>query len=359
MNFANIPPAKQRHVITWINSKAIPNASKDNLNWLSAHSKIADWIEANYSNVNTKKAHYTTLAFMTRDIFPDASEAYRKKSVELANVNTETEKKQEFDCNEQTNWKSFDQIVKRREELYNSWRATPYNRTLNFQYLALALYTKQPPIRTEYRDMPIVDKIDDPSGNYLLQTDKNDYFLFINNDKVSGSHAPLITRFTPALAADIQMSLDEFPREYLFTHFNNTSRSLSAKSFSNLLTSIFPESEFGVKNLRSAFITEYYSHPHTIAEKEHLALQMRHSKNIAELSYQKVNKCEDKKSKKSAETAKKSIVAAASKRYYEANKAKILRKKIIKNLNEKGTAPSKEMIEKYDLTYDKASKHWY
>ena len=56
------------------------------------------------------------------------------------------------------NFVCFNDLVKRREEYRQLFEENPQNNKLNTNYLILALYTLQLPIRMEYKDMQIVDE---------------------------------------------------------------------------------------------------------------------------------------------------------------------------------------------------------
>ena len=71
---------------------------------------------------------------------------------------------------------------------------------------------------------------------------------------------------------------------------SDPNKPLGKQNFENLLSECMPDKKLSVDLIRSAYITHMYNKPNfTIAQRNELAKQMRHSRNIAELSYQKMN----------------------------------------------------------------------
>ena len=66
-------------------------------------------------------------------------------------------KKQELLPQRKDNFVLFHDIVKRREQFRQLFEQDKTNNKYNLSYVLLSLYTMQPPIRMEYKDMEIVN----------------------------------------------------------------------------------------------------------------------------------------------------------------------------------------------------------
>lgn len=374
----------KENVNIWINNLNYENLTTNNLNWVKKyHIEIEKLIEKKYSNLNTKKSHYTTLAKIFQ-LMQNVQlyEKYKKKYLNIIDEIKIEIPKQQISGNKILNWVPYDIIIKKRNELEKDTKKDPNNIFLHFQYLVLCLYTLEPPIRQEYKNMMIINRADqnDKINNFLLHTNTKS-FIIINNDKVSKHYEAATFNLSNRLHKIISKSLKMFPRKYILSLITNPNSPINKQGFEKLLKSIFNDVHLSVDILRASYITEFYSHPQvSLQEKIALAKRMRHSQKTAEDFYKKVtsypevlrqreklnqdnqndNGFDLKEWSKKYQKDNPHKFQEASKKYYDANKDKVLRRKILYNLNSKNVNnPTDATIDKYKLKYHKKQKIWY
>jgi hypothetical protein len=346
--------------------KALSIDDNDSLEFVfEKHPLINNLITMRNSSISTQKLNYSVLAKILKESDETNYKVYSEIATDLQKQCLELDKTNSIDKNEIKYYKTLPEIIEKRDQLYkdrfNSLRD-------NYKYLVLSLYTKTPPLRTEWRNMPLIKNgISDPDINQLLEIlPAVKYIVYINNDKVSSSREPLTYDLPKELTNDIFQSLVHFPRKYVFASFIDFDKPLNEKSFQQVLNSLFGHS-FGVRNLRSAYITDFYEKKKNILQKENLAKYMRHSREIAEISYNKIPSSEviDIKidlTKAIAKIYKNNNPEKSkqdSKTYYHAHRHAIRRRKLIKKGNEPNEyAPSKAKIIEYSLNYDESEKKW-
>ena len=172
--------------------KKLPELVKDNnYKWIAKnHKKIYEYIRSKYTNKNTLKGHISVLAGILRelDTLPRVQQRYSKISTDLCLELQDESKKQELLPQRKQNFVLFQDIVKRREQFRKLFEADKSNNKNNLSYVLLSLYTMQPPLRQDYKDMQIVDVLPkNKKLNYLLHKN-NKYYVVIRDDKVIQSH---------------------------------------------------------------------------------------------------------------------------------------------------------------------------
>ncbi len=175
----------QDKIKTWNNSiLADINHDKQLRYILKYHKQIYNFIVKNYSNLNTKKSHISALAVIFRTLLGIKSRLYKRYSListELNKIVEDNYKDQIFPANRDII--SLKEIEKRRDEIGLLFDADKKNKKLNLQHLLLSLYTYQPPLRQDYKNMIVVqNKIPNKNDNFILHKD-NKYFVVIQNDK--------------------------------------------------------------------------------------------------------------------------------------------------------------------------------
>ena len=193
----------------------------------------------------------------------------------------------------------------------------------------------------------------------------------------------------------IEMSLEDFPREYLLCNLTDEEGlgPMTASSFSNSLKIIFKPRVPSQNMLRKAYVNYIYNSPDfkyiPYSFLQTVASSMRHTVETAMKKYRKSNAPDDilpdagplhdvkivrtinipvvveKKRKSMALIAKnyreknKDKVIESRKTYYTNNKDAILKRKIINNLNSQAqTQVQKRTIAKYDLKQDPITGEW-
>ena len=190
----------------------------------------------------------------------------------------------------------FSVIETYRDKLKKIWENNLTNNKNNLAYLTICLYTLQPPLRLDYKNMEIVDTplkvMRKKDQNYLLKNNLMDktYTIIINKDKVIKSHGK---GKIPIIDNDLNKIIDEslkiFPRKYLLSKYDNGDVPIGKQGLELLLRYIFKPFNISVDILRSAYITNAFSNPKmTLQNKEDLMKQMRSSLNMAEVMYKKI-----------------------------------------------------------------------
>jgi len=283
----------RNHAQGWYNSlrEKLGVASLEPFTWVADHhERIAQYIKSKNYMLNTKKSHFTALSQILQKLgHKDLYEQYSKQATALAKESQEKEKLQEFDAKEAEKWQSFPALEAKREELKQTFEKAPNDERANLAYLIAALYTLQPPIRREYANMEIVNRIpDDWKGgkcerNYLYKRSNDSYDVLLCKDKVSEKRGETRFALSPELSKIITRSLQLYPREYLL-QATKKGGPMSPGVLSHYLKVYM---DTGIDNLRSAYITYFYAKNPKLADKEKLAELMRHSVATAEMSYRK------------------------------------------------------------------------
>jgi len=278
---------------TW--KKHVPNIKShdEKMKWIgSNHAKIYKYIKSSYANLNTLKGHISVLGSMLKllNVHPEFRKKYSDESTDLNNLQVEKSKKQEMTESRSKNFVTQEEIIKKRDEYRQLFMNNKRNVKYNFIYLILSLYTYNAPLRHQYHDAQIVDVLpNNEIRNFILVKDHK-YSIVIKQDKVIRSHGPAIIEFNDDLNKVIKESLEAFPRKYLLSNLKNGKFPLGIQGFNGLLKNVFPNKRVGINIFRSSYITEKYKDPNfTIEGKEILAKNMRHSKEIADLAYNKKN----------------------------------------------------------------------
>jgi integrase len=117
----------------------------------------------------------------------------------LSNTPTERQKKA---------YVSYEDVVKIRDKLKDG----------SFEKLLLYMYTAIPPVRSDYYNTKIYYKKPDTDDvsmvNYIVMTKKP--YIVLNKYKTAKKYKTIIIEIPDDLKKEIEMSLEKYPREYLF-----------------------------------------------------------------------------------------------------------------------------------------------
>jgi len=277
---------------SWISALSIP-FNKNYKSLIPFHTQIYEYIDKKYTNENSKRVHLSSLAKLFKIYNGENSSLYKKysklaiklqKQIELKNLS------QEVNENRKDNYLTFNNILNKREEYKKLFLEHPEDHKINQQYLILCLYTMQPPIRQEYKDMKFVSSVPhDKTKNYILKKfDK--YFVIINKDKISKNYTNKdLFELSSELCSTIDESLKYYPRKYILSLNTNGEKQIGKQGFEAILKSIFDEKRIGVDMIRSAYITHVYDNKKiTMREKTEIASKMRSSIAMANTNYHKI-----------------------------------------------------------------------
>ena len=270
-----------------------PVQHDEKFNWFFKHHKrVHDFIISNYTNLNSQRSHLSTLAKMYKVFKGTYSYLYRKYSNESIKLQKKIENEsldQKISDHRKYNYITIKQIEQQRDILEKSFHEFSAKNKTNLQYLLLCLYTLQPPLRQDYKNMLIVhDKVPNKKDNFLLKK-QNKYFIVIQHDKVIRQHGPATLQLNDQLNTIIDESLSCYPRHYLISLVSCPDKPMSKHSFETLLKECFQNKNIGVDLIRSAYITDKYNNKTlSMRQKEDLALKMRNSVRVAQTIYHKI-----------------------------------------------------------------------
>ena len=278
-------------ISTW--EKKLPELVRDNnYKWIAKnHKKIYEYITANYTNKNTRKGHISVLAGILKALSMQkrAMNKYSKISTELCNERQDESMSQELLPRRIDNYVSLEDVIKRREYYKNLFERDKHNAKNNLSWVLLSLYTMQPPLRQDYKDMQIVDVLPKNKKENYLWRKGIEYYIVIRKDKVVKSHGAAQFELSDQLNNVINESLEAFPRKYILSTQRDGSKPIQKKGFESLLRQCFPGKHVNVDILRSAYVTYFYNDPRINLKMKHeLANKMRQSASVAEREYRKL-----------------------------------------------------------------------
>ena len=276
----------QEKIKTWSNT-VLKNVNQDKkLKYIMKHHKlIYSHIMKTYDNLNTLKSHLSALAVIFRTLLGVKSRLYKKYSA----ISTDLNKKVEDAYKDQTPKKdsiTLSEIEQKRDELKELYEKDKTNKKINLQYLLLSLYTYQPCLRQDYKNMLVVNKVPNKTDNFILHKNGK-YNVVIQKDKVSNTYVSIIFELNDTLNSIIDDSLKNYPRKYILSLIRDGNKPIGKQGFETLLKSCFTN-HVTVDMLRSAYITDRYNKGITNRQKEELATKMRHSASIASQIYHKI-----------------------------------------------------------------------
>lgn len=246
-------------------------------------------LDERYPNRGT----FSVIAYTLKKFFEEIknqrkADYWEEVAKELSGMVHNQEMKNELTNNEKQNWKDQEQIMKIMNNI-DIQNRTDYNR-----FLLLAMCTFQAPLRKAFyqsvkfcTDKKKINKTD----NYVfLQKYPNKSYYIINKDKVSKyekfnePESMLIELTNPDLIKLLWDSYNQLNREYVFE--TEEGKPYSMNSICILLLERPFNLNFNI--LRSSYVSNFYDKNPSLADKNELAKKMRHSVNIAELSYNKI-----------------------------------------------------------------------
>jgi hypothetical protein len=190
---------------------------------------------------------------------------------------------------EKANYITYDELLKKLNILISIYNDDTTDANIK-NVLILALYILHPPLRNDYYNMKIIyrDKDEtDKKQNYILSINDS-YYIIINNDKVINSHGrgefPIMNKLLKNIL-NVYLKAHHPQNVYLFQRKDGTPN--TKKQIQYIINKMFKsiDKTLTIYNLRSAYITDFYKKNLDIISRSNLADNMRHSKNIAELTY--------------------------------------------------------------------------
>jgi hypothetical protein len=348
------------------------------------HRKISKFIDSK-KTLGTRKTYFNALkVFYLANGQKMESEIFSRKSLELELEYQENRDDNTMDEDRSENFVSQKELIAMRDSLRELVKKDPHDYKLHQQYLILCLYTMIPPLRADYDTMLIQkgSKPPEDSNNYLwFNSRQRRWTVILNDDKVSRTYGRGELEIeSKELNKIITESIKLYPRKYVLTLLTDPNKPMRYANFRSTLNELFERSGrlVGIDILRSSYITEAYSKNISVNQKKDLAKQMRHSVGVAETTYRKIienrDVDEDQIKKDLIEITEKKAniprfnpsewmrtyrqrdnvkdkMKQSRDRYYQINRVKVLRAKIIRNANLGVTKPSNRKIKEYDLKF--------
>lgn len=361
--------------------------------------QIHDYLSNNYRKISkfiddkktlgTRKNYFNDMkVFYLTNGQKLQSEIFSRKSLELELAYQEARDDNTMTEDREENFVTQKELIAMRDKLGELVKEDPSDYKMHQQYLILCLYTMAPPLRADYDTMLIHKGGSKPpvdTDNHLwYNSRKHKWTAILNDDKVAKTHAhgkgevELESKYLNKIITD---SIKLFPRKYVLTLLKDPNKPLRYPNFRTILNELFADSGrlVGIHILRSSYVTEAYAKKLSVNQKKTLAKQMRHSVGVAESTYNKLidNKdIDEDKVKESVRVIKtkkveqkphfnpaewmrtyrqrddvKERLKETRATYYENNRLKVLRAKIIRNANLGVTKPSNRKVKEYDLKF--------
>ena len=350
------------HFKTWLNNFFIDQHEIDNLNWfaLNQNQVLLTLLTQRNSRNNSLETFRKDLNLLMH--FLKLAEAgdeminkYKVLNMSLSLIHNLKEGENKLDDKEQTNFISYEDLLKLQQSLYKSWEQKyeeqrivknkdPKIRLLNIRALLLSYYSLFPPLRLEPMTFKIVKSETEAKehDNAIYIKNKANIWIYLNTVKKMHKpirfniNDPIIRSFSGEnvdnLINMIIESVKLYPREYLFININD--EPYTEKGLQKMLLDLLPNKNLGVNAIRSIYASYFLPKINTNTAKR-VAFLMRSSLSVLTGSYLKKSddlqtittqpepihaEIEEEKEK----TDKLRDRRAYLKAYYEANKQHII-----------------------------------
>ena len=279
----------------------------------------------------------------------------------LSNRAIENENKQ--DPKEIENYRSHEFLV---NVIDNISPESIKTKKAHLQYLLLNMLVLQPPIRTDFyitAKFIFTEKENDKINNFIWITKRGKIKVnyIVNKDKVSktkvynmNKNLSIINIEDDKLVKLINESYNKYPRNYLL---EIDDKPITNTTFLDWLRKITDVKLINNDIMRSSYINWFYDHHKSMASREKLALEMRHSVMTSLRNYRKV--IEEKPIEKPVDELKLENEVLNNKLTNCKNEHKLtdakynkLRRDIIYKVNNKGVTPKESTLDKYNIIYD-------
>lgn len=308
---------------------------------------------------------------------------YQKYSEILLDLNASAkmdEADQKLNINEEKTFINFSVVLETQKKLNQEFIKNPTYQK-NQDLLLLSIYSLIPTLRDELKllEFTTTKKTD---RDYIFFNKNNDVFIDLNKTKKKHNEITFnISQDAPELAEIIKQSYKLYPRNFLFTNYDDINEKAQIQNLTRRLNKIFKFTgkNIGVNSLRSSYASYLDENRMTVKEKDKLAEKMRTSRRYLDLNYIKIlpsttTIIKQDKILNEEMTPKEDLKNSyekqliRSKKYYDDNKNKVLakqkenrnskpkeelaRKKIIYYLNNDDNYKNKikpETVEKYNI----------
>jgi hypothetical protein len=293
---------------------------------------------------------------------PRYGKMYSSRGYEYLVKNREKESESKQDATEIENYRSHEYLLNIVDNIKPESITT---KKAHLQYLLLNMLVLQPPIRPNFyltAKFIFTEKENDNKNNFIWITKRGKLKVnyIVNQDKVSKTKVynmnkklSIISIENDNLVKLINESYKKYPRNYLL---EIDDKPITHATYLDWLRKITDVKLINNDIMRSSYINWFYDNNKTMASREKLALQMRHSVLTAQKNYRKVIEEVDIKPideiKLENEILNNKLTNCENENKLTDAKYNKRRRDIIYKINIKNVTPKEETLNKYNITYD-------
>ena len=271
---------------------------------------------------------------------------------------------------EQANYEPIEFFEQILDELNNEYEV------ISKKHLLLAMTVYQPTMRPSfYSSAQIITKKSEDNGvNNYIRFDRRTrkIYYIVNHDKVSKDKMYSNKKNNIIEIEDIRLrnmmwdSYNRHPERVFFFQKDGEETGYNYSTFRTWLRDITNIPGLTFNNLRSAHVNHVYNNPSsTLADKWHLAYQLRHSVDAGQLYYQKIlndidqdiEEMEKKELRQELQITRDRLKNRQTEKLKDQQYRK-RRADVVRNLNKKGIQPLQSSIDEYELEYDEDTGLW-
>lgn len=286
---------------------------------------------------------------------------YSQKGYEYMMENRKKESENKQDPKEIENYRSHEFLL---DVIDNIKPESLTTKKSHLQYLLLNMLVLQPPLRPDYyltTKFIFTEKENNHINNFIWITKRGKVKVnyIVNQDKVSKTKVYNINKKLSIISIEndklvklINESYKKYPRNYLL---EIDDKPITHATFLEWLRKITDVKLINNDILRSSYINWFYDNNKTMASREKLALQMRHSVMTSLRNYRKIIETVEKpldELKLENEVLNNKLTNCESENKLTDAKYNKRRRDIIYKINNKGVTPKEETLNKYNITYD-------
>lgn len=235
-------------------------------------------------------APFVSIFMYNQELKEKKSELYLQWKEEFKVIKDPIDKK--YKSNAPTNrqkeaYISYNELIKIRNKLKEG----------TLPRLLLFMYTEIPPVRSDYYKTKIYKKKpDNDESNYIVMVKKP--YLVLNKYKTAKTYKSIVIDIPNDLKKEIEISLEKYPREYLFVSTRNLEPFDKENTFNKwanrTLKSIVNKEGFNLTMLRHIYISreDLKLNQKTTLEREIIAAKMGHSVPM-QMGYQWLKEIEE------------------------------------------------------------------
>jgi hypothetical protein len=212
---------------------------------------------------------------------------------------------QQMTEHEGANWKTLEEITKKREELQRRVNRVILpkqpadimieDRIDLIRHLILCLYAYLPTLRNDYSDAPIIFMRDHRSsairklmqGNHIMETAKGQFTFHLRYFKTDRTHAEKAYTFPTRMNNVVVESLTVFPRRYLLSCMRKPNTPMGRNYHSKFMAAIWPDANVGSSLMRKILISNEYKDAPSLKDRTEKASSCLHSVVIQQTHYEK------------------------------------------------------------------------